>query len=475
MPKFEEDVEKDDTLTDEDLKQVDAPQVSLSWTDIMDEEDPSVHCSEMTSQTKSQPKFVPSDQRKSSSTDSGVASPTENTNEQLLTSGDDTVLKCSQSRKNSEGAASLPGPFLAHPSFSSSDSGQGSDAGCGMRVSYHFKLPGDLCRYLIGPKGHTINRLRHDTSCDLNVLWPSEYDAALALQYCNESAKFSKDFIRSHLKVPESQKQDCCYRVVVIEGNRQSIDRCLEYIRDIFPETMYPDVTFDQLNKTNSVSCWSDCNYAQQTMLAQNSLYQVLISTVINPGHIFIQDTSHPSFQALPRLDAVLNNTYSKGQCPLLAYSDIVVDLVCVALADERWYRVQVVSFDESSHFCYVKFVDYGGYATLPLTDLRKIRSDFLKLPFQAIECYLANIIPRGFLEWPYGSESALFDLLSEPNLTITCRMLGIAEDQIPMVHIYATNSEGQTRLLNREIVDRGSADWIDFVEPVDNTPQIFY
>jgi hypothetical protein len=41
------------------------------------------------------------------------------------------------------------------------------------------------------------------------------------------------------------------------------------------------------------------------------------------------------------------------------------------------------VSFDAVTDCCDVKFTDYGGYSTVEARDLRKIRSDFLKLPFQ--------------------------------------------------------------------------------------------
>ena len=39
-------------------------------------------------------------------------------------------------------------------------------------------------------------------------------------------------------------------------------------------------------------------------------------------------------------------------------------------------------------------FVDYGGYARVPASSLRQIRADFMSLPFQAVECLLANVAP---------------------------------------------------------------------------------
>lgn len=46
---------------------------------------------------------------------------------------------------------------------------------------------------------------------------------------------------------------------------------------------------------------------------------------------------------------------------------------------------------EEEVDICYV---DYGGYARVPASSLRQIRADFMTLPFQAVECVLANITP---------------------------------------------------------------------------------
>ena len=51
--------------------------------------------------------------------------------------------------------------------------------------------------------------------------------------------------------------------------------------------------------------------------------------------------------------------------------------------------------------------------------------------------------------------------------------MLGVTEDYIPIVHLYgwinvdgqdASNNSQQPRLLNRELVDRGVAQWTEHI-----------
>jgi A-kinase anchor protein 1 len=72
------------------------------------------------------------------------------------------------------------------------------------------------------------------------------------------------------------------------------------------------------------------------------------------------------------------------------------VGSICVAPAMGGWYRAQVVAVGEETEACEMKFVDYGGYSTMNSSVLRQIRGDFMTLPFQAVECYLANVMPFG-------------------------------------------------------------------------------
>ena len=57
------------------------------------------------------------------------------------------------------------------------------------------------------------------------------------------------------------------------------------------------------------------------------------------------------------------------------------------------WYRAVITKVYDIKE-CDVMFVDYGGYSRLPVSSLRQIRYDFMSLPFQASECYLANVQP---------------------------------------------------------------------------------
>ena len=51
---------------------------------------------------------------------------------------------------------------------------------------------------------------------------------------------------------------------------------------------------------------------------------------------------------------------------------------------DDKCYRIQIVSTDDiSNDCCEVKFLDYGGFDKIAVSELWQIRQDFLNLPFQ--------------------------------------------------------------------------------------------
>lgn len=184
-------------------------------------------------------------------------------------------------------------------------------------------------------------------------------------------------------------------------------------------------------------------------------MHEVFVSSIVSGGHVFLQQPYHPTFHALERLDQCMVRTYSQFQCPSLAETPSI-NTICVAPCAGGWYRCQVVSVDLPSAQCDIKFLDYGGYHTLPIEDLRQIRTDFLSLPFQAIECYLANISP---IDDENISAFVLEELISKQ--IVQARMIGTNESGVPMIHLYRA-TQGQTTMVNRELVDRRCANWID-------------
>jgi hypothetical protein len=141
---------------------------------------------------------------------------------------------------------------------------------------------------------------------------------------------------------------------------------------------------------------------------------------------------------------------------------------------DDKWYRCQVVSYNPATDSCDVKFVDHGGYTTVSASDLRQLKSEFLRLPFQAIEVYFAHIKPADTeIEIDIASE-ILF------NTAISLQLVGQAEDGLSMVQAYYYDGDF-VNLFTQEVIDTCLADVPEYlltppssaVSPMSETPSL--
>lgn len=129
-----------------------------------------------------------------------------------------------------------------------------------------------------------------------------------------------------------------------------------------------------------------------QLQLVEGINNDVVVSTVMSGGHLFFQQPLHPSYPSLNILQSYMHQCYSSENSPALP--ELKSDVVCVAPIGGTWIRVQIVTHDSESGMCLVKYLDYGGYANILGTELKQIRTDFMTVSFQAIECVLSNIKP---------------------------------------------------------------------------------
>lgn len=119
----------------------------------------------------------------------------------------------------------------------------------------------------------------------------------------------------------------------------------------------------------------------------------VLLSCTIDAGHFFLQQPTHPTYPQLNLLDYNMKMNYSEANAPAMPH--VHPGIICAAPTAEGWYRALIKNVNELNSECDIMFVDYGGYAyNVPAASLRQIRYDFMSLPFQASECYLANVVP---------------------------------------------------------------------------------
>lgn len=431
----------DDNLSSPVKSEISQKSESISWSDLIeaDEELELEECRE--NSPKKIAAAIPGSEEHGRN-DSGVASPTEDF------SRPETVAATEDKARNSSGEdAGIGGSETDDVSDGNADLTNDDS----QMFSYHFYIQDYLTGQFIGTKGTAINNLK--TTCGCNVIVRDE--TSLNNQRRNKLKTRDRRYGEGKHgdgRLGDGKYMDGTMNLVMLEGTRSSIDKCLDTIKERF--LRYPELTLEQINKPENTSLSLNAGSVALS-LVEGIMHDVVISSIVYGDHIFIQQPTNPTFPALQRLDACMNNTYSELTCPSLT-RPVIANSICVAPSNGGWYRCQVVSYDEVDDTCNVKFVDYGGYDVIPAEQLKQIRTDFLSLPFQAIECHLANIlVPDG----DTIASTILEELVN--GQAIQARMLGVDQDNLPMVHVYR-NYNGQTVMVNRELVDRNCAEWIE-------------
>lgn len=121
---------------------------------------------------------------------------------------------------------------------------------------------------------------------------------------------------------------------------------------------------------------------------------EVCVSASENPKHFWIQILGSRASQ-LDKLTTEMSDFYlrqKQGEMPEIQNGDIVA---APFHDDGFWYRAEVLGLSENGTVD-LYYVDYGDTWACPKEHLFPLRSDFLSLPFQAVECGLAYVAPNG-------------------------------------------------------------------------------
>ncbi|XP_056412321.1 A-kinase anchor protein 1, mitochondrial [Hyla sarda] len=252
--------------------------------------------------------------------------------------------------------------------------------------------------------------------------------------------------------LPYTQDFQICH----IEGSQPQVDRALSLIGKKFKE----------LNLTNI--------YAPPPSLALHSLpmtswlmlpdgvtVEVIVVNVVNAGHMFVQQHTHPTFHALRGLDQQMYLCYSQPGVPTLP-TPVEVGVICAAPAgDNAWWRAQVVAYYKDSEEVEIRYVDYGGYERVKIEILRQIRSDFVTLPFQGAEVLLDNVIPLAEEDHFSAEADATANEMTRGTALLAQVTNYDAATGLPLVQLWSMMAD-EVLSINRTLVERGFAQWIE-------------
>lgn len=377
-----------------------------------------------------------------------------NATQKFTTSGTDAEQETDKQNSERDSANHSPADvMLASPSPScisdshsegSSDSGKGcsevatppsrTPAGDGSVSSdtvfptiYQFVIPQNLVGKLIGRHGAFVNQIM--------------------------SKAHTHIVIKKH---PDNDQLKIC----VMEGMQVEIENALKMIRNKFPLKRFPDLSLEKIVFEPPVPTLSLAPEQLCLKLLEGINNDTIVSCMVSPNHLFLQQPTHPSFPNLNILSNCMNACYADANSPMLP-NPLPEYPVCAAYSLGAWYRALVISKNDDTSMSYVKFLDYGGYATIKNSDLRQIRADFLMLPFQAAECFLANIKPAGGDDAEWAEEAfSLVASLTKGSIILS-QIAEYTEDGTPLVLIYVSVPPQQIVFLNGELVNRGYAEWV--------------
>lgn len=299
---------------------------------------------------------------------------------------------------------------------------------------YEFEIPQSIVGLVIGRQGITIKQFTERSGAQM--------------------------IIRQHFSTGTG-------KICTIEGHREQINNCLRLIRRKFPPSRFPELKLTPVMPPPIVYPVSPIvDSIVRLNLPDGIKCEVVVSSLIEPGHFFVQQPTHPSFTSLARLDqymlAVYNQTNGVPSLP----RPIEDGVICAAPVMDGWFRAQTVEKYDENDEVLVKFVDYGGYLRIGAADLRQIRSDFMTLPFQAIECTLANVKPINESEGWTPESVSFFESCIYGKIIDTLVVSHSMSDDVVRVELYFPyddeNGQRNFASISKALVDNGFACWID-------------
>ncbi|KAI3387053.1 hypothetical protein SNEBB_001272 [Seison nebaliae] len=171
----------------------------------------------------------------------------------------------------------------------------------------------------------------------------------------------------------------------------------------------------------------------------------VRVCHIMSAGHIFVQQSTHPSFPHLSDLADAMYRVYEQEKnaphlrrpvtegeycaapvileelAPISGDNNIRHKVttqmhpspICKRRTSERlqidestvldsvkpepiltWQRAQIVTYNPELDEVLLYLLDVGGFLRLPSTDCRRLKTSFYHLPAQAVECYLDRVYP---------------------------------------------------------------------------------
>lgn len=202
----------------------------------------------------------------------------------------------------------------------------------------------------------------------------------------------------------------------------------------------------------------------------------MFVSAVDTPSKFWVQISGSKSVQ-LDKLATEMTDFYddSKNKEKFQIQDINADDLVAAYFqGDTSWYRAQVlkVSEEETGKKISVFYADFGDCAVLDPECIRVLKTEFLSIPFQAVECTLVNIQPvedkwteKASDEFEKMVHLGCWKVLMAKPLRETVKIGEESSNSItPLIELLDTHADSNINIA-KELVSRGYARFLDNLE----------
>ena len=253
-----------------------------------------------------------------------------------------------------------------------------------------IKIPLAAESSLLGKQGERKRRLEVKSRCKLEVNKDSAINSGDEISII---LRGTKDQLDHGKKLVEEAIQEHLYIFNKVKKNNNQ--QALSYKQPLFVK--YEEQGDQDCDDTTSA------NIGQETLSSTGSdqLVQVYVSSLADPARFWVQNVGPASIE-LDKLTENMTQYYSRQENQLFHRLDTVCAgdiVVAVYSGDSSFYRARVQAYnldeyDSALSTVDLDFVDYGDCEVKPISEIYEIRSEYLKLNFQAITCKLARIRP---------------------------------------------------------------------------------
>ncbi|XP_058795820.1 tudor and KH domain-containing protein homolog [Phymastichus coffea] len=125
----------------------------------------------------------------------------------------------------------------------------------------------------------------------------------------------------------------------------------------------------------------------------------VFVCSVNDPSQFYIQVISDTNAKLDDLIQDMLQYYENEENKEVHALREITIgQTVAAKFLDNKWYRAEIISHLDNGNYD-VYFLDFGDRDSVESKNIYELRTDFLSLRFQAIECSLSGVKPKSG-EW---------------------------------------------------------------------------